>query len=68
MDRGTWRVTVHQVARVKEDLAIKPPPPPGVGGSIPEVLNDEQWLTRRLCSCVCTHIYAHAHICTHALP
>ena len=27
MDRGGWRATVHGVARVKHDLATKPPPP-----------------------------------------
>ena len=26
MDRGTWRATVHGVARVGYDLATKPPP------------------------------------------
>ena len=28
MDRGTWQATVHGVARVRHDLATKPPPPP----------------------------------------
>ena len=28
MDRGAWQATVHGVARVGHDLAIKPPPPP----------------------------------------
>ena len=28
MDRGAWQATVHGVARVRHDLAIKPPPPP----------------------------------------
>jgi len=27
MDRGGWQATVHGVARVKHDLATKPPPP-----------------------------------------
>ena len=27
MDRGTWRATVHGVARIKHNLATKPPPP-----------------------------------------
>ena len=27
MDRGAWRATVHGVARVRHDLATKPPPP-----------------------------------------
>ena len=27
MDRGAWRATVHGVARVKHDLATKPPLP-----------------------------------------
>ena len=26
MDSGAWRATVHRVARVGHDLAIKPPP------------------------------------------
>ena len=26
MDRGAWRTTIHGVARVGQDLAIKPPP------------------------------------------
>ena len=26
MDRGDWQTTVHGVARVKHDLATKPPP------------------------------------------
>ena len=26
MDRGVWRATVHGVARVKHNLATKPPP------------------------------------------
>ena len=25
-DRGTWRATVHSVARVRDNLATKPPP------------------------------------------
>ena len=28
MDRGHWHWTVHRVARVRHDLAIKPPPYP----------------------------------------
>ena len=28
MDRGAWQPTVHGVARVRHDLATKPPPPP----------------------------------------
>ena len=27
MDRGAWQATVHGVARVRNDLATKPPPP-----------------------------------------
>ena len=27
MDRGAWQATVHGVARVRQDLATKPPPP-----------------------------------------
>ena len=27
MDRGAWRATVHEVARVRHDLATKPPLP-----------------------------------------
>ena len=27
MDRGAWWATVHGVARVRHDLATKPPPP-----------------------------------------
>ena len=27
MDRGTWQATVHGVARVRYNLATKPPPP-----------------------------------------
>ena len=27
MDRGAWRAIVHEVARVRHDLATKPPPP-----------------------------------------
>ena len=27
MDRGAWQASVHGVARVGRDLAIKPPPP-----------------------------------------
>ena len=27
MDRGAWRATVHGVARVRQDLVTKPPPP-----------------------------------------
>ena len=26
MDRGTWRATVHEVARVGHNLVTKPPP------------------------------------------
>ena len=26
MDRGAWRATVHGVAKVRHDLATKPPP------------------------------------------
>ena len=28
MDRGAWQAAVHGVARVRHDLATKPPPPP----------------------------------------
>ena len=28
MDRGAWQATVHGVARVRRDLATKPPPQP----------------------------------------
>ena len=28
MNRGIWGATVHGVARVRHDLATKPPPPP----------------------------------------
>ena len=28
MDRGDWQATVHEVARVRHDLATKPSPPP----------------------------------------
>ena len=43
MDRGAWWATVHGVARVRHDLATKPPPPqtsvpsklsPGLGLSL----------------------------------
>ena len=27
MDRGAWQAIVHGVARVRHDLATKPPPP-----------------------------------------
>ena len=27
MDRGAWWATVHEVARVGQNLATKPPPP-----------------------------------------
>ena len=27
MDRGVWWATVHGIARVRHDLATKPPPP-----------------------------------------
>ena len=27
MDRGAWQATVHEVTRVRLDLATKPPPP-----------------------------------------
>ena len=27
MDRGAWQATVHGVARVRHNLATKPPPP-----------------------------------------
>ena len=27
MNRGAWQATVHGVARVRYDLATKPPPP-----------------------------------------
>ena len=28
MDRGDWQATVHEVARVRHNLATKVPPPP----------------------------------------
>ena len=28
MDRGAWKATVHEVARIRHNLATKPPPPP----------------------------------------
>ena len=28
MDRGAWWATVHEVARIRHDLATKPTPPP----------------------------------------
>ena len=27
MDRGAWQAIVHEVAKVRHDLATKPPPP-----------------------------------------
>ena len=30
MDRGAWQATFHEVARVRHDLATKPPPLPCV--------------------------------------
>jgi len=27
MDRGAWQATVHGIARVRHNLATKPPPP-----------------------------------------
>ena len=33
MDRGAWQVTVRGVARLRHDLATKPPPPLCQGGS-----------------------------------
>ena len=30
MDRAAWRATVQGVARVRHNLATKPPPPPAV--------------------------------------
>ena len=48
MDRGAWRATVHEVARVGHDLATKPPPPPAThklwmqeGTSAQRVLSQE---------------------------
>jgi len=26
MDRGAWQATVHEIARIRHDLATKPPP------------------------------------------
>ena len=35
MDRGAWLATVHGVARIRHDLATKPPPPSyTVGGNV----------------------------------
>ena len=34
MDRGAWQVTVHGVARVRCNIATKPPPPIGQSKSI----------------------------------
>ena len=28
MDRRAWQATIHGVARIRHDLATKPPPPP----------------------------------------
>ena len=33
IDRGAWQATVHGVARVRHDLAAKPPPPSSTGQS-----------------------------------
>ena len=33
IDRGAWQATVHGVAKVRHNLATKPPPPPE--GSLP---------------------------------
>ena len=33
MDRGSWRAIVHGVARIGHNLATKPPPQGGKGGS-----------------------------------
>ena len=32
MDRGAWQATEARVARVRYDLATKPPPPPVIPG------------------------------------
>ena len=34
MDRGAWWATVHGVARGRQDLATKPPPPSGLGSQV----------------------------------
>ena len=34
MDRGAWQATVHGVARVRNDLATKPPPSNDTQGTI----------------------------------
>ena len=46
MDRGTWRATVHGVARVRHDLATKPPPPPAAQQTVLSGKNgsEEWWL------------------------
>ena len=40
MNRGAWQATVHGVARVRHDLATKPPPQAGhiLLQKVPEIL------------------------------
>ena len=42
MDRGGWQATVHGVARVRDDLATKPPPPSVLQMSTMQWLNDRR--------------------------
>ena len=41
MERGTWWAIVHEVARVIQDLASKPPP---LGNSAPPVYRHLPWV------------------------
>ena len=43
-DRGAWQATVHGVAKVRQDLATKPPPPQVITEAV-EVHETAWWAT-----------------------
>ena len=50
MNGEAWQVTVHGVARVRHDLATKPPPPPHASKAVLKTLQDrlQQYVNHEL--------------------
>ena len=44
MDRGAWQATVHGVAKVRHDLATKPPPPLLTPDNLRKILDSQRKL------------------------
>ena len=76
MDRGTWQATVHAVARVGDDLATKPPPPPRYIEIFLSFFHFEVFLQRSVvfckkcstCRCILMNLWEKVRICPNPPP